>query len=191
MLLSEASDCQGAGRFIRRTLHAGAGCSQTNGTTKSEPRRTDTHTTQPSAGAKIAKFYVDEAAPGSGYETGPLHIVYSDGTHIIQRLPPLEKSTDKNIVFNAVGFSEVQLADDGQTLGWAIQVENCCTSYSIPLSVVVFRSGKVLHTFNSGPTVWNWMFLHEGKQLAVVRAHTWTGSRGLPALRGKVGQTCV
>ena len=140
---------------------------QTNGTTKSDTRPTE-HTQQPSGGAKIIKFYVDEAASDSGYETGPLHILYSDGTHIIQKLPPLRKSTDKDIVFNAVGFSEMELADDGQTLGWAIQVENCCTSYSIPFSVVVFRSGKVLHGFESGQIVWNWMFVHGGKQLASV-----------------------
>jgi hypothetical protein len=140
---------------------------QTNGTDKSDAHRTDKHTTQPSAGAKIIKFYIAEAARGSGYETGPLHVIYSDGTHVTQELPPLRKSTDKETVFNAVGFSEVQLADDRQTLGWAVQVENCCTSYSIPLSVVVFRSGRVLHSFDR-QVVWSWMFLLGGNQLAVV-----------------------
>jgi hypothetical protein len=79
----------------------------------------------------------------------------------------LKKSTDKERVFNAVGFSQVQLADDEKTLGWAVQVENCCTSYSVPLSVVVFRSGQVLHSFEER-MVWNWMFLPGGKQLAIV-----------------------
>jgi hypothetical protein len=141
---------------------------QTNGTSKSDAHRTGEQTPQPSAGAKITKFYIAEAARGSGYETGPLYIIYSDGTHFIQKLPPLRKSTDKDTVFNAVGISEVQLADDRQTLGWAVQVENCCTSYSVPLSVVVFRSGRVIHSFDSGQMVWNWMFLHGGNQLAVV-----------------------
>jgi hypothetical protein len=117
--------------------------------------------------AKITKFFIDEAEPGSGYETGPLHIIYSDGTYFTQKLPPLKKSTDKERVFNEVGFSQVQLADDEKTLGWAVQVENCCTSYSVPLSIVVFRSGQVLHSFEER-MVWNWMFLPGGKQLAVV-----------------------
>jgi hypothetical protein len=121
----------------------------------------------PNPDAKITKFFIDEAEPGSGYETGPLHILYSDGTHFTQKLPPLKKSTDKERVFNAVGFSQVQLADDEKTLGWAVQVENCCTSYSVPLSIVVFRSGQVLHSFEER-MVWNWMFLPGGKQLAVV-----------------------
>lgn len=146
----------------------GLAVAQTDGTDKSNAQRTDRHTAQPSAGAKITKFYIAEATRGSGYETGPLHIIYSDGTHVIQKLPPLTKSTDKETTFNAIGFSEVQLADDRRTLGWAVQVENCCTSYSIPFRVVVFRSGRVLHSIDSGQMVWKWMFLHKGNQLAAV-----------------------
>ena len=121
----------------------------------------------PSPNARITKFFVDHAEPDSGYETGPLHVIYSDGTEVVQKLPPLKKSTDKETAFNEVGFSEVQLADDKKTLGWAVQVENCCTSYSIPLTVVVFRSGKILHSFNQ-QMVWKWMFLPGSIQLAIV-----------------------
>ena len=52
--------------------------------------------------AQITKFFIAEAASGSGYETGPLHIIYSDGTEIVQTLPPLKPSTDKEIVFKEV-----------------------------------------------------------------------------------------
>jgi hypothetical protein len=116
----------------------------------------------------ITKFFIAEPAPGSGYETGPLHIIYGDGTEIVQTLPPLKSSTDKEIVFNAVGFSGVELAQDRETLGWTINVQNCCTSYSIPLSVVVFQHKRVLHTFDQGQMVWSWMFVERGKQVAVV-----------------------
>jgi hypothetical protein len=118
--------------------------------------------------AQITKFFIAEAAAGSGYETGPLHIIYSDGREIVQTLPPLKPSTDKEIVFNAVGFSGVELAQDRQTLGWTINVQNCCTSYSIPLSVVVFQHKQVLHTFDQGQMVWSWMFFDGGNQVAVV-----------------------
>lgn len=116
---------------------------------------------------EITKFFIDEAQKDSGYETGPLHILYSDGTETVQTLPPLKPSTEKEIAFNAVGFSAVELAEDRQTLGWMINVEDD-TSYSIPLSVVVFRHKQVLHTFNTGQMVWSWMFLDGGKQVAVV-----------------------
>lgn len=108
------------------------------------------------------------STPGSGYETGPLHIVYLDGTEVVKTLPPLKHSSEKEIVFNAVGFSDVHLARDRQTLGWTVNVQNCCTSYSIPLSVVVFRNKRVLHTFEQGQMVWSWTFVDDGNQVAVV-----------------------
>jgi len=121
-----------------------------------------------SQAAPITKFFIAQPAAGSGYETGPLHIIYADGTEVVQTLPPLKPRTDKEVAFNAVGFSGVELAQDRETLGWTINVENCCTSYSIPVSVVVFWHKQVLHTFSQGQMVWSWMFLDGGKQVAVV-----------------------
>jgi hypothetical protein len=117
---------------------------------------------------QITKFLIAKPVAGSGYETGPLYISYSDGTEVVQTLPPLKRSTDKEVVFNAVGFADVELARDQQTLGWTVDVQNCCTSYSIPISVVVFRNKRVLHTFEQGQMVWSWMFLDDGRQVAVV-----------------------
>lgn len=121
----------------------------------------------PSPNARITKFFIDQAEPGSGHHTGPLPITYSDGTDVVEKLPPLKKSSETEKVLNAVGFSVVQIADDEKTLGWALAVENCCTSYPIPLTVVIFRSGKLLHSFEER-MVWKWMFLKGSKQLAVV-----------------------
>lgn len=116
----------------------------------------------------ITKFFIAEPAPGSGYDTGPLHIIYPDGTEVVQTLPPLRHSTEKESIFNAVGFTGAALAPDGQTLGWTVNVQNCCTSYSIPLKLVVFRNKRVLHSFDEGTMVWDWMFLDDGKQVAAV-----------------------
>ena len=166
-MLVEESSPQGRNRCARRALVGGAGhwairrdCYSRIGwlTRRQKP---------PSAGATITKFYVAEAGPESGYETSPLHIIYSDGTDIVEELPPLKKGTERDAVFNSVGFSDAQLADDRQTLGWTVLVENCCTSYSIPLSVELFRSGRILHSI-SRQIVWRWMFLGGGKQVAVV-----------------------
>jgi len=118
--------------------------------------------------AKIMRFFIGGSMEGSGYETGPLHIIYDDGTEIVKTLPPLTPSTEKKTAYNAVGFSEVQLAEDRQTLGWAINVENCCTSYSIPLSVVVLRDKQVFHTFSTGLMVWNWEFVQGGQQVKII-----------------------
>ena len=131
----------------------------------SEPQKKSKSTPQK---VEIMKFFIGDPIEDSGYETGPLHIIYSDGTEIVKTLPPLEASTEKETYFNSVGFSDVQLAEDRQTLGWTINVENCCTSYSIPLSVVVFRDKQVLHTFSQGMMVWSWKFVQRGKQVEAV-----------------------
>ncbi len=117
---------------------------------------------------QITRFFIDKPEKDSGYETGPLHILYSDETESVQTLPPLKRNTEKELVFNAVAFTGVQLAQDRQTLGWTVNVENCCTSYSIAMSVVVFRNRKILHTFTQGQMVWKWMFLDGGSQVAIM-----------------------
>src|ERR1700674_769217 len=94
------------------------------------------HKSRPSSRAYITRYYIEDPSPGSTYETGPLHILFSDETHVIQDLPPKEKSTENNIVFNQEGFSDVQLAEDRKTIGWAETYDNCCTSYAVPLCVV-------------------------------------------------------
>jgi len=141
----------------RWILDTGGGGGRSNHQCRRCALATTTHS-PPSVGAKITKFYVVQAAPGSREEPGSLHIIYSNGTQITQLLPSLKKNTDKETVFNQVGFSGVQLAEDQNTLGWAVNVENCCTSYSIRVSVVHFRSGRVLHSSGSGQTVWKWMY---------------------------------
>lgn len=116
----------------------------------------------------ITRFFIARPPAGSAYETGPLHILYSDGTGVVQTLPSLKPSSPTHTVFNAVGFSRVALASDRQTLGWTVDVQNCCTSYPIPLTLVVFRHKHRLHTFQQGQMVWNWMFLKGGKEVAAV-----------------------
>ena len=62
--------------------------------------------------AEIKRFFIEDANKNSTYETGPLHIIFGDGTEIVETLPPLRVSTDQKTVFNDVGFSDVQLAAD-------------------------------------------------------------------------------
>src|ERR1700751_4433869 len=78
-----------------------------------------------SSAAPITKFFIEEPKKDSRYETGPLQIVYGDGAEIVKTPPPLQASTKEVAVFNAVGFSGVQLAADRQTVGWMVNVENC------------------------------------------------------------------
>lgn len=59
-----------------------------------------------------------------------------------------------------VGFRSPQISADGNTVGWLTLYDNCCTSYAIPLELVIFRKGKTLQRFTgNGTPVWNWYFV--------------------------------
>lgn len=122
----------------------------------------------PGKDAYIVKYYVDRAPAGSEYETGSLHILYSDKTEVIQKLPPKQKSTEDKVVFNEEGITEPKLAEDKRTIAWTEQFDNCCTSYSIPLVLAVYHSGKSIVEIQQGEMVWRWMFLDGGKRIAAV-----------------------
>jgi len=108
--------------------------------------KTDSANLTPAAGSYIVKYYVEEAAPGSAYETGPLHIIYSDSLDVVQKLPPKKDSTDREIVQNQEGI----------------------TSYAVPLVLVLYRSGKIIRSRQQGQMVWSWAFVDGGKRVAVV-----------------------
>jgi hypothetical protein len=130
--------------------------------------RTDSANRTPAGGSYIVKYYVEEAAPGSAYETGPLHIIYSDGLDVVQKLPPKKESTDREIVQNQEGISEPQLAEDKKTMGWTETFDNVGTSYAVPLVLVLYRSGKIIRSIQQGQMVWSWAFVDGGKKVAVV-----------------------
>jgi len=133
----------------------------------STPQSSKGRSEQPSSTAYIVDCYIAAPREGSSYETGAIHIVYSDGRHFVEDSPPKKESTPEHVVLNAMGFSNAQLADDRQALGWTVQVDNCGTSYTIPLSLTIFRSGKVIQTIEPGPMIWGWMFRPGGHQVVV------------------------
>ena len=122
----------------------------------------------PAENAYIIRYDVDKPSPGSGYETGNLHIVYSDKTEIIEALRPEEKSTEKNIVYNQEGITDVKVAPDERTIGWAETVDNCCTSYSIAIALAIYRSGDTILHIQQGQALWYWTFRDGGEHVAAV-----------------------
>jgi len=65
-----------------------------------------------------------------------------------------------------VGFDMVRISPDGHVVGWLALYPNCCTSYPIPLALVIYASGKLRAFTGSGLPVWRWRFEAEGKQVA-------------------------
>src|SRR6266542_6558499 len=53
------------------------------------------------------------------------------------------------------------------TVGWSVLIPNCCTSYPIPTSVIVYRNGKKT-AIAPGQMIYEWQFLHRGKRIAIL-----------------------
>jgi hypothetical protein len=96
----------------------------------------------------IAKIYIADA---DGHvltnDVGTVHIMSASGDDMV---PPKEKGQ--------VGCSDAKISPDKRTAGWLVSYENCCTSYPIPLTVVLFRSGKVVQRIAPGQMVYDWHF---------------------------------
>ncbi|MFZ1918277.1 MAG: hypothetical protein WAU58_11935 [Terriglobales bacterium] len=141
---------------------------QTEDADQPQIRITKIHRTAPAKDAYIVKYYVDKAPPGSDYETGSLHIIYSDKTEVVEKLPPKEKSAADNTAFNEEGLGEPKVAGDKRTIAWTEQFDNCCTSYTIPLVLAIYRSGDNIVHIRQGLMVWGWMFRDGGEHVAAV-----------------------
>lgn len=70
------------------------------------------------------------------------------------------------------GVENVQVADDGSTVGWLVdKFDSCCVSYAIPAELVVWRDGTVIRRFDHlGQAVFGWTFLRSGAELAFHQA---------------------
>jgi len=89
---------------------------------------------------------------------GEIHIVSAG----VDQVAP--KQTDQ------VNCTSPQLAQGGRTAGWLVNSDNCCNSYPIPLSLVIFRYGRVIRRFHPGQSIWDWQFLKNDQKVAF-----WTG----------------
>ena len=121
---------------------------------------------EPAKDASIVSYCIDDGAKGPGFETGPIRITYSDGTVIIQSLPPL-KNVNACGNYDEVGIIHPKLAGDKVTLGWVVSTWSCCQSYPIPVSLMVFRSGKIIGQIRPIMPIWHWRFADRGKKVAV------------------------
>jgi hypothetical protein len=122
----------------------------------------------PANNALIVKCYVEEAKQRPEYDTGNLHIIYSDKTEVIEKIPPKIKSTAKDIVMNQEGIAAPVVAPDKRTIAWTETFDNRGTSYSIPMVLAIYQSSKKVLHIQQGQMVWYWTFLDGGKKIAAV-----------------------
>ena len=82
-----------------------------------------------------------------------------------------------------VGFDKAAISPDRLAVGWLALFPNCCTSYPIPLKLVVFVSGKVHSFVGTGLPVWKWRFDCTSQQVAFYQETVHGGMGGHYELR--------
>jgi len=76
-----------------------------------------------------------------------------DGRRITpNRLAPLSVVMDEN-----VGAEQAAVSPDHQSVGWLALFENCCTSYPLPLKLVILHNGQ-FHSLEGYSAIWFWSF---------------------------------
>lgn len=87
-------------------------------------------------------------------------LIDSEGrVRIIQESQEVKPETEPDQVSTA----SAAVADNGLVAGWLINYENCCTSYPIPLKLVIYRPGRPLLRLGDGMMICNWRFESGGK----------------------------
>ena len=77
-----------------------------------------------------------------------------------------------------VSFSKPEISPDGRTVGWLAEFPHCCTSYPVPMKLVVQTKYRTQSFTGSGLPVWRWTFRENGSHVAF-RQETVHGGQGL------------
>ena len=86
---------------------------------------------------------------------GTVHVALAGG-----KAATIRKQKDQ------VGADDIKIAPDHRTAGWTQLYPNCCTSYPIPLTIAVYRDGRVRRRFRPGLMIYRWQFWDDGRQVA-------------------------
>jgi hypothetical protein len=103
------------------------------------------------ASSEAADSYVRAAVD----EAGALRVVTRAGQALVFHKEPEQ-----------IDFDQIVVSPDSLSVGWLALYPNCCTSYPIPLKLVVYSAGKLRKYSGSELPVWRWRFLARGKQVA-------------------------
>jgi len=97
-------------------------------------------------------------------DNGQLHIITTEHREI---LPSKRTYKLGDEILVQTYFEKAMISDDKTTIGWLAEYPNCCTSYPIPLELIIFRNGEILHVFTgTGLPIWKWKFENKGTHVA-------------------------
>jgi hypothetical protein len=113
--------------------------------------------------ALLPGVYAPLAAPAPASLVEKAYVGVDGSVHIVETGRG-DKAVPKDK--DQVGSGELRIADDKKTVGWLAEYENCCTSYAIPLKLVIYRDGKVRQRLGDGLMIYDWRFWEGGTQAA-------------------------
>ena len=117
-------------------------------------------------GFLIAELLSQPTAMRARSKRGSIARVYIDAEGALHLVDAAGHDTKASQEKDQVAFSSPQVADDDRTVGWLAEFPNCCTSYPIPLTLVIYRDGKIIQQLKPGMMIVDWHFRTEGKQVA-------------------------
>lgn len=96
---------------------------------------------------------------------GALHIIYSDGAEVEVPKERGRFAVGEHTLTQET-FSDIQLADDRQHIGWLADYMICQQSYPCTAELVIYRSGhKPQYISPPSGIMWKWLFYDGGKQV--------------------------
>src|SRR5262245_35286172 len=93
---------------------------------------------------------------------GDLHITTTNGREIV-----VAKSDDsRSVETQQAYFEKPDLSNNQRAVGSRAFYRNCCTSYEIPLALVVYADGRTHRFRGSGLPIFLWHFADDGTMVA-------------------------
>ena len=65
-----------------------------------------------------------------------------------------------------VGVEQVAISADRRAVGWLALHPNCCTTYPIPLELVVLTSARTRTFTGDGQAIWQWAFYADSRRVS-------------------------
>lgn len=90
---------------------------------------------------------------------GHLHVTTAAGATIS---PPLDS--------DQVGVADPAVSPDGRSVGWLALYPNCCTTYPVPLVLLVRSAARERRFAGIGLPISRWAFLDGGRRVALRQA---------------------
>jgi hypothetical protein len=90
--------------------------------------------------------------------------LFDDGTRVIRRTDG--SSIPLPTFRNQVRVEAAMVSDDGKRVGWLVDMPNCCTSYEVPMLLVIFANGKIERIIEEGQCIFDWAFVRKGSAVS-------------------------